>query len=71
MSARSRSVTCERSALWRGSPPVNFVASSLEAAYGSRAPAGVAIYLRLRPAGAREGGMNMDRMPGIHGGSHD
>ena len=53
----------------RGS--VNFVASSLEAAYGSRAPAGVAIYLRLRPAGAREGGMNMDRMPGIHGGSHD
>jgi hypothetical protein len=37
----------------RGS--VNFVPSSLAAAYGRRTPAGVAIYLLLRPAGAREG----------------
>src|SRR5437867_827207 len=39
----------------RGS--LNFVPSSLEAAYGSRTPGGVAIYLQLRPAGARAGGM--------------
>jgi hypothetical protein len=36
----------------RGS--VNFVPSSLDAVYGNRTPAGVAIYLRLRPEGARE-----------------
>jgi hypothetical protein len=53
----------------RGS--VNFVPSSLNAVYGSRTPAGVAIYLRLQPVGAREGGMKMDGMPGMHGGSHD
>src|SRR3989441_1712313 len=53
----------------RGS--VNFVPSSLNGVYGSRTPAGVAIYLRLQPAGAREGGMKMDGMPGMHGGSHD
>src|SRR5712692_4030159 len=53
----------------RGS--VNFLPSNLEAAYGSRAPAGVAIYLRLRPAGTHEGGMKMHGMPGMHGGSHD
>jgi hypothetical protein len=39
--------------------------------YGSRTPAGVAIYLRLQPVGAREGGMKMEGMPGLHGGSHD
>src|SRR5256885_8707114 len=53
----------------RGS--VNFVPSSLNAVYGSRTPAGVAIYLRLQPVGAREGSMNMDEMPGMHGRSHD
>src|SRR5213080_4425993 len=53
----------------RGS--VNFVPSSLNAVYGSRTPAGVAIYLRLQPVGAREGCMKMDGMPGMHGGSHD
>jgi hypothetical protein len=53
----------------RGS--VNFVPSSLEAAYGSRTPAGVVIYLRLRPAGTHEGNMKMHGMPGMHGGSHD
>jgi hypothetical protein len=50
---------------------VNFVPSSLNAVYGSRTPAGVAIYLRLRPAGTREIGMKMDGMPGMHGGSHE
>src|SRR3989449_4347538 len=53
----------------RGS--VNFVPSSLVAVYGGRTPAGVAIYLRLQPVGAREGDMKMDGMPGMHGGSHD
>src|SRR6266496_3834136 len=47
----------------RGS--VNFVPSSLSAVYGSRAPAGVAIYFRFQPVGAREGGMKMDGMPGM------
>src|SRR5438309_2887729 len=46
----------------RGS--VNFVPSSLNAVYGSATPAGAAIYLQLRPAGASEGGMKMDGMPG-------
>jgi len=36
----------------RGS--VNFVPSSLNAVYGSRTPAGAAIYFRLQPVGARE-----------------
>jgi len=53
----------------RGS--VNFVPASLDAVYGSRTPAGVAIYVRLQPAGAREGGMKMTGMPGMHRGSHD
>jgi hypothetical protein len=53
----------------RGS--LNFVPSDLNAVYGSRTPAGVAIYLRLRPLGAREGDMKMDGMPGMHAGSHD
>src|SRR5881409_1114222 len=53
----------------RGS--VNLVPASLNAVYGSRTPAGVAIYLRLQPVGSREGGMKMDGMPGMHGGSHD
>jgi len=53
----------------RGS--LNFVPSSLEAAYGSRTPAGVAMYLQVRPAGAREGDMKMHEMPHMHGGSHD
>jgi len=35
----------------RGS--VNFVPSSLEAQYGSRTPVGLAVYMQLRPAGAR------------------
>ena len=34
----------------RGS--VNFVPSSLEAQYGSRTPAGFAVYVRLRPSGS-------------------
>jgi hypothetical protein len=49
---------------------VNFVPSSLSALYGSRTPAGVAIYLRFQPVGAREGAMKM-KMPGMHGGSLD
>ena len=53
----------------RGS--VNFVPASLDAVYGGRTPAGVAIYVRLQPAGAREGGMKMNGMPGMHRGSHD
>ena len=53
----------------RGS--VNFVPSSLNAVYGSRTPAGVAIYLRLQLVATREGGMKMDGMPGMQGGSHD
>src|SRR5260221_394363 len=53
----------------RGS--VNFVPSSLNGVYGSRTPAGAAIYLQLRPAGAPEGGMKMGGMPGMDGGSHD
>ena len=53
----------------RGS--VNLVPAGLNAVYGSRTPAGVAIYLRLQPVGSREGGMKMDGMPGMHGGSHD
>src|SRR6266508_3772705 len=50
---------------------VTFVPSSLNAVYGSGKPAGAAIYLQLRPAGARDGGMKMDGMPGMHGCSHD
>src|SRR3989449_8137830 len=46
----------------RGS--LNVVPSSLEAVYGSRTPAGLAIYIRLRPAGPRESGMMMPGMPG-------
>ena len=53
----------------RGS--VNFVPPNLNAVYGSRTPEGVAIYLRLQPVGAREGGMKMEGMPGMRGGSHD
>src|SRR6266852_3611254 len=53
----------------RGS--VNFVPSSLNVVYGSRTPAGVAIYLRLQPVGTRGADMKMDGMPGTHGGSHD
>src|SRR5882762_6193404 len=53
----------------RGS--VNFVPSSLNGVYGSRTPAGAAIYLQLRPAGAPEGGMKMGGMPGMDGGSHE
>src|SRR5213595_2024038 len=51
----------------RGS--VNFVPPSLNAVYGSRTPAGVAIYLRLQPVSAREGGMKMEGMPGMGRGS--
>src|SRR5437867_7878422 len=53
----------------RGS--LNFVPSSLDGAYGSRTPVGAAIFLQLRPADARESGMKMNRLPGMHGGSHD
>src|SRR5213596_4097854 len=49
----------------RGS--VNFVPSSLDGAYGSRTPVGAAVYLQLRPGGAREGRMKMGGMPGMHG----
>src|SRR2546425_3534344 len=51
----------------RGS--VNFVPSSLNAVYGSGTPVGAAIYLQLRPAGARDGGMKMDGVPGMPGGT--
>ena len=50
----------------RGS--VNFVPSNLNAVYGSRTPVGVAIYLRLRPAGTHEGDMKRHGIPGMHGG---
>ena len=50
---------------------VNFAPSSLNAVYGSRTPAGVAMYFRVLPVGAREGSMKMDGMPGRHGASHD
>src|SRR5947199_5351772 len=53
----------------RGS--LNFVPSSLDGAYGRRTPVGAAIYLKLRPADAREGVMKMNGMPGMHGGFHD
>jgi hypothetical protein len=53
----------------RGS--VNLVPSSLNVVYRSRTPVGVAIYLRLRPAAPRAGGIKMDAMPGMHGGSHE
>src|SRR2546429_3097732 len=52
----------------RGS--VNFVPLSLNAVYGSRTPVGAAIFLQLRPAGARERGMKMEGMTGMRGGSH-
>src|SRR3989454_1252838 len=48
----------------RGS--ITLVPSDLAALYGSRTPLGVAIYLRLRPAGAPEPGMKMEGMPGMH-----
>src|SRR5207253_5150103 len=41
----------------RGS--LDFVPSSLDGVYGSRTPVGAAIYLQLRPAGARENGIKM------------
>jgi hypothetical protein len=53
----------------RGS--VTFVPPSLDVVYDSRTPTGVAIYLRLRPAGSHGNAMNMDGMPEMHGGSHD
>src|SRR5438128_3718584 len=53
----------------RGS--VNFVPSSLNAVYGSRTPVGAAIFLQLRPAGARQGDMMMPGMPGMPGGGDD
>ncbi len=53
----------------RGS--INFVPAALEGIYGSRTPIGVAIYLRLRPAGAQHGGMRMDGMSDMRGGGHD
>src|SRR5438128_3820993 len=53
----------------RGS--LNVVPSSLEAVYGSRTPAGLAIYVWLRPAGPRESVMMMPGMPGMPGGGDD
>ncbi len=53
----------------RGS--VNFVPATLDSVYGSRAPVGAAIYIRLRPAGSGSGGMDMHGMPQMHRGSHD
>jgi hypothetical protein len=53
----------------RGS--VNVVPSSLDAVYGSRSPTGLALYLRLRPAGTRGGGMKMGGMPHLRRGSTD
>jgi hypothetical protein len=38
---------------------LNFVRSNLESAYGSRRPAGMALYIELRPPRHSEGGMNM------------
>lgn len=46
----------------RGS--VSFVPSNLNAVYGSRTPTGAAIYVRLQPAGAHEGAIEMEGMPG-------
>ena len=42
---------------------VNFVPASLEGVYGSRTPAGIALYLTLRPARAAPG--EMVAMPGM------
>ena len=50
----------------RGS--LNFLPRNLEADYGSRTPGGVAVYLRLRPAGR---GMKMDAMPGMPEHRHE
>lgn len=50
----------------RGS--LNFLPAALEPEYGSRTPAGLTIYLRLRPARA---GMTMDTMPGMREHSHE
>src|SRR2546425_69595 len=49
----------------------DFVPPSLNAGYGSRTPAGVAMYFRGLPVGAREGSMKMDGMPGRRRASHD
>src|SRR2546425_753993 len=49
----------------------DFVPPSLNAGYGSRTPAGLAIYVRLRPAGRRESGMMMPGMPGMPRGVDD
>jgi hypothetical protein len=51
----------------RGS--LNVLPSSLALAYGGRTPAGVVIYLRLRPTGAHGERMGMPEMPGMRGGS--
>ena len=48
----------------RGS--LNLVPTSLEASYGSRTPAGLAVYFRLRPAGGGGAEKKMDEMPHIH-----
>jgi hypothetical protein len=53
----------------RGS--LNFVPSTLVREYGSRTPLGIAIYLRVRPAGAHASPMTKDGMPGTHGGHHE
>jgi putative copper export protein len=44
---------------------VNLVPQSLQGAYGSRTPLGVFVFLRLRPAAARDAGMNRMHMSGI------
>jgi|SRR5579859_569576 len=53
----------------RGS--VSLVPSSLGSAYGSRTPAGVAVYLRLRPAGISNKSRTAGAMPGMSGASHE
>jgi hypothetical protein len=53
----------------RGS--VNFVPSPLVPEYSSRTPLGIAIYLRVRPAGAHASPMTKDGMPGMHSGHHE
>jgi len=46
---------------------LNLVPSALEAAYGSRAPTGVMVFVRLRPLHSPHAGMGaMKGMPEMH-----
>jgi hypothetical protein len=53
----------------RGS--LDVLPASLSAVYGSRTPVGVAVYLRLRPAGTHGERMVMPQMPTMPGGSNN